>query len=89
MSSEMPNSFVWKIYSDVLKTSAERQPVSLKRLFISTRRRCVMYQKKFVFAVKIHALRNSLVGRETDLSAPVDNIVCEQAVGTVVKLQML
>jgi hypothetical protein len=48
-----------------------------------------MYQKKIVFAVMVHALRNSLVGRETDLSAQVDNIVCEQAVGTVVKLQML
>jgi hypothetical protein len=48
-----------------------------------------VYQKTVVFAVMINALRNSLVGRETDLSAQVDNIVYEQAVGTVVKLQML
>jgi hypothetical protein len=48
-----------------------------------------VYQKQVVFAVMIHVLRNSLAGRETDLSAQVDNIICEQAVGTVVKHQML
>ena len=87
----MRNSFICKIrvYSDVLKTSAERQPVLLKRRLISTRLRCVVYQKTVVFAVMIRVLRNSLARRETDLSAQVENIVCEQAVGTVVKLQML
>jgi hypothetical protein len=89
MSSDVRNSFIWNICSDVLKTSAGRQPFSLKHLFISTRRRCIVYQKTVVFAVMIHVLRNSLAGCETDFSAQVDNIVCEQAVGTVVKLQML
>lgn len=88
MSSDTRNSFIWKIYSGVLKTSAEGQPVSLKCLLISTRRRCVVYEKTVVFAVMIHVLRNSLAGCETDL-AQVNNIVCEQAVSTVVKLQML
>lgn len=85
----MRKSFIWKIYSDVLKTSAERQAVSAKRLLISTRLCCVVYQKTVVFSVMMHVLRNSLAARETDLCAQVDNIVCKQAVGTVVELQML
>jgi hypothetical protein len=48
-----------------------------------------VYPKEVVFAVMINDLRNSLAGSETDLSTQVDNIICEQAVGTVVKLQML
>jgi hypothetical protein len=79
MSFDKRNSFIWKIrvYSDVLNTSAERQPVFLKRLLISTRLRCVVYQKTVVFAVMIRVMRNSLARRETDLSAQVDNIMCD------------
>lgn len=85
----MRKSFILKIFSDVLKISAKNQPVSPKRLLISTRLCCVVYQMTVVFAVMMYVLRNSLAARETDLSAQVDNIVCKQAVGTVLELQML
>jgi hypothetical protein len=37
----------------------------------------------------MYVLRNSLAGSETDLYAEVDYIVREQAVSSVVKLQVL